>query len=287
MKRINLLVTLLFSFLLLGGALQAKSGDDPETLRVALLPDESASTIIKKNKPLKAHLEKVLNKNIELIVTSDYSSMIEAMRHGRLEIAYFGPLSYVMAAQKSDIEAFAAREKNGKSTYQAVVIANSGAGIDSLADIKGKNMAFGDPASTSSHLIPKSMLKDAGLVHDKDYSEHFLGAHDAVAVTVQSGRADAGGLSRPIFESLVKRGIIKSDQVKVLAYSDPFPEYPWAMRSDLDPQLKEDIKKAFYTLKEEQVLTPFKASGFAVMTDKEYDVVRNLARILDLDLNKM
>lgn len=287
MKRIWMLSIALLMTVVFSAQLYAKPSTNPDTLRVALLPDENAATVIKDNKPLKAYLEKTLNKKIELIVTTDYSSMIEAMRHGRLELAYFGPLSYVMAAQKSDIEAFAAREKKGKKTYQAVVIGNLLSGVTSFAEIKGKNMAYGDPASTSSHLIPKSMLKNAGLTHKKDYKEHFLGAHDAVAVSVQAGRADAGGLSRPIFESLVKKGLIDLKKVAVLGYSDPFPQYPWALRSDLDAGLKADIKNAFYNLKSDDVLGPFKATGFAVMEDKDYDVVRDLATILNLDLAKM
>ncbi len=287
MKRTWLICTALLVSLLFSTQLFAKNSSNPDTLRVALLPDENAATVIKDNKPLQSYLEKTLNKKIELVVTTDYSSMIEAMRHGRLELAYFGPLSYVMAAQKSDIEAFAAREKKGKKTYQAVVIANKQSGITKMEEVKGKNMAYGDPASTSSHLIPKSMLKSAGLAHDKDYKEHFLGAHDAVAVSVQSGRADAGGLSRPIFESLVEKGIIDPQKVMVLGYSDPFPQYPWALRSDLDANLKKNIKSAFYELKDDAVLKPFKATGFAVMTDKDYDVVRDLAQILSLNLAKM
>ena len=286
MKRLTSFLAVLL--LCLSGSISlAASSDDPDTLRVALLPDEDASTVIKNNKPLKNYLEQTLGKKIDLVVTTDYSSMIEAMRHGRLELAYFGPLSYVMAAQKSDIEAFAAMEKKGKATYQAVVIANAESGINSLSDIKGKNMAYGDPASTSSHLIPKSMLKNAALAPKQDYKEHFLGAHDAVAVTVQSGRADAGGLSRPIFESLVEKGIIDPAKVKVLGYSSPFPQYPWALRSDLKPELKEKIKQAYYDMKDEEVLKPFKATGFAAMTDQDYNVVRDLAKILDLDLVKM
>lgn len=287
MKRIVMLSMAVLFTLFCSTQIFAKPSANPDTLRVALLPDENAATVIKDNKPLKTYLEATLNKKIELIVTTDYSSMIEAMRHGRLELAYFGPLSYVMAAKKSDIEAFAAREKKGKKTYQAVVIGNTEKGIASYADIKGKNMAYGDPASTSSHLIPKSILKNAGLSHDKDYKEHFLGAHDAVAVSVQAGRAEAGGLSRPILESLIDKGIIDPKKVTILGYSDPFPQYPWALRNDLDDSLKADIKNAFYNLKEVDILKPFKATGFAVMQDKDYDVVRDLAKILNLDLAKM
>ncbi len=95
---------------------------DPATLQVAVLPDESPATLIKKNEGFKKYLEAHLAKKIELIVTTDYSSMIEAMRHGRLDLAYFGPLSYLLAKQKSElpIEAYAAQVNKGTPTYTSV-----------------------------------------------------------------------------------------------------------------------------------------------------------------------
>ena len=79
---------------LLAGAAFAAGDHDPDTLRVALLPDENAATVIQDNEPLAAHLEETLGRDIDLIVTTDYSSMIEAMRFGRIDVAYFGPASY-------------------------------------------------------------------------------------------------------------------------------------------------------------------------------------------------
>lgn len=263
-----------------GSAIAAEA--DPEVLRVALLPDENAATIIKDNQALKSYLEETLDKKIELVVTTDYSSMIEAMRFGRLELAYFGPLSYTLAKSKSDIEAFAARMKGGETTYQAVVIGNIEKAVDDIKDATGKDVAYGDTASTSSHLIPKSMLRAHGLTEGKDYREHFTGAHDAVALAVQRGNAVVGGLSKPIFESLVEREIISLDKVRVLEESKPFPQYPWTMRSDLDAGLKDKIRTAFYELKEPSILKPFKAEGFAPIEDADYDVVRDLQKSLGL-----
>ncbi len=264
----------------------ASSNPDPETLKVALLPDENASTVIKNNKPLEIYLEKELGKKIELVVTTDYSSMIEAMRHGRIDMAYFGPLSYVLAKQKSDIEPFAAMKQKGSTTYQSVLIANTGAGIAKISDIVNKNVAYGDKASTSSHLIPKSILSENGLKAGENCREHFAGAHDAVAMAVQNGHAQAGGLSKPIFESLVQRGLVDPNKVKVLAESKPYPQYPWTMRSNLKPELKEKIRAAFLNLKDPEVLKPFKADGFGPISDKDYDVVRSLGTLLKLDLSK-
>jgi phosphonate transport system substrate-binding protein len=265
---------------------QAAPNPDPQTLKVALLPDENASTIIKNNQGLKDYLESQLGRKIELIVTTDYSSMIEAMRHGRLDLAYFGPLSYVLARQKSEIEPFAALKVKGSTTYQSVVIANISSGVKTIGDIRGKNMAYGDKVSTSSHLIPKSVLAEQGLNVGNDYKEHFVGSHDAVALAVQNGHAQAGGLSRPIFESLVERKMVSLDKVKVLAYSKPFPQYPWTLRSNLKPELKDKIRNAFLNLKDPAVLKAFKAEGFEAITDKHYDVVRNLGHLLKIDLAK-
>jgi phosphonate transport system substrate-binding protein len=287
MKRILLLLALLAASIIWVFSAGAAPQPDPATLKVALLPDESPATVIKNNQGLKDYLEKALGKKVELVVTTDYSSMIEAMRHGRLDLGFFGPLSYVLAKTKSEIEPFAALSRKGTTTYQGVVIGNVAAGVNNIADIAGKNMAYGDVASTSSHLIPKTMLAQKGLIAGKDYQEHFLGTHDSVALSVQNNKAQAGGLSKTIFESLVKRGMIDPVKVKILAESEPFPEYPWTMRSDLAPGLKEKIRQAFFNLKDPELLKPFKADGFAPIADKDYDKVRDMAKILNLDLAKM
>lgn len=260
---------------------------NPDTLKVALLPDENASELIKRNQPLKDHLEKELGKKVQLIVTTDYSSMIEAMRFGRIDLAYFGPLSYVLAKSKANIEPFAAMVSDGKPTYRSVVIANVNANVNSLGDIKGKKVAFGDRASTSSHLIPKTLMAEAGVVHDRDYREHFVGSHDAVAVNVANGNAEVGGLSEVIWKALLERKLVDASKVKVIAYSKEYPQYPWTMRTDLKPELKDKIRATFVNLKDPAVLKNFKASGFAPIADKDYDVIREMGKLLGIDFATM
>jgi phosphonate transport system substrate-binding protein len=260
---------------------------DDAPLKVALLPDESPATVIQNNQALEAYLEKAIGRPIELVVTTDYSSMIEAMRFKRIDLGYFGPLSYVLARSRSEIEPFAALVSKGKTTYTSVLVAHAGAGIATPADVRGKTVGFGDPASTSSHLIPRSLLKGAGLEGGTDYSFHHLGAHDAVARAVQAGHVQAGALSRPIFESLVEKQIIDPAKVKIVAESRPIPNYPWTMRADLPASLKDRIRRAFYELKDPGVLRPFKGEGFQPVTDSDYDVLRETAKVLSLDLTRV
>ncbi|WP_193075763.1 phosphate/phosphite/phosphonate ABC transporter substrate-binding protein [Pseudomonas sp. FME51] len=286
MKLLNKIV--LAAGLFIAGASSTMAADaNPDTLKVALLPDENASELIKRNQPLKDYLESTLDKKVQLIVTTDYSSMIEAMRFGRIDLAYFGPLSYVLAKSKSEIEPFAAMLVDGKPTYRSVLIANVDSGVESYADLKDKKMVYGDRASTSSHLIPKTVLVEAGLKADEDYQQHFVGSHDAVAVNVANGNADAGGLSEVIFKHVLETGLIDPAKVKALGYSGEYPQYPWAMRSNLDADLKASIKNAFVNLDDPSVLESFKAEGFAPIENADYDIIRDMGSLLGLDFATM
>jgi phosphonate transport system substrate-binding protein len=59
------------------------------------------------------------------------------------------------------------------------------------------------------------------------------------------------------------------------------------MRSDLKPQLKEKIRQVFYNLKDQEILKPLKADGFAPIQDKDYDGIRQLGKLLNLDFSKL
>jgi phosphonate transport system substrate-binding protein len=59
------------------------------------------------------------------------------------------------------------------------------------------------------------------------------------------------------------------------------------MQGNLDPELKAAIRGAFIELKDADILKSFRVQGFAPTDDKAYDVLREAAKILDLDLSKL
>jgi phosphonate transport system substrate-binding protein len=261
---------------------------NPDKLRIALLPDENASTIIQNAQPLKKYLEEVLKKPVEIIVTTDYSSMIEAMRFGRIEVGYFGPFSYVLAKSKApEIEPFGVGVEKGKPNYQSILIATADGPVKELADIKGKPFAFGDRASTSSHLAPRALLAKQGLIGDADYKVVHLGQHDAVARAVAAGQVPAGALSESIYRILVETKKIDAAKLRQLALSEPIPNYPLTVQGFLKPELKDAIKKAFLDLKDPAILKLFRVEAIAAATDKDYDVLRDMAKVLQLDIAKL
>jgi phosphonate transport system substrate-binding protein len=280
--------SLLAAPLLLPALAQAQTRN-PSRIRLALLPDENASTIIQNAQPLRAHLARVLGREVQIMVTTDYSSMIEAMRFGRIEVAYFGPFSYVLAKSRAPgIEPFAVGIERGATTYRSIIVGTAGGPVRKLEDVRGHPVAFGDQASTSSHLVPRAtILQRTGLVGDRDYRVVHVGTHDAVARTVESGRAPVGGLSEQIFRTLLQRGIVQRDRLVDVAFSDPVPNYPMVMQGDLAPELQQAIRDAFLNLRDPELLRNFRVEGFAPTNDAAYDILRETARILNLDLSRM
>ena len=85
--------------------------------------------------------------------------------------------------------------ERGKPFYNSIIIANVDGPVKDVNGIKGQPFAFGDQASTSSHLAPRTFLAKKGLIGDKDYKVVHLGKHDAVARSVAAGQVPAGALS--------------------------------------------------------------------------------------------
>ena len=77
----------------------------------------------------------------------------------------------VMAAYYNEIEPFAVGVEKGKPYYNSIIIANAKGPVKTIDDIKGKPFAFGDQASTSSHLAPRTLLAKKGLIGDGEVRE--------------------------------------------------------------------------------------------------------------------
>jgi phosphonate transport system substrate-binding protein len=259
------------------------ASSDPDTLKVALIPEENPSTIIQNNQEFKAYLEKATGKKIELIVTLDYSAMFEAARFDRIDMGYYGPMPYVLARSRAKIEPLAALVTNGRATYLGCVIASKAGGVKTLADVRGKTFGFTDPASTAGHLLSRLMMLNLGMVAGKDYQYQFLNGHDALVLAVQNNRVQAGATTCPLLESFIARKVVDPTKIEIIDHTAPIPNYPWAVRSTLSPELKAKLKTALLELKDPKILAAFHGEGFESISDTDFDSLREAAAKLDID----
>jgi phosphonate transport system substrate-binding protein len=258
------------------------------TLNIGLVPAEDPRLIVADNQALIEALRASLGMEIKPFVATDYNGVIEALRAKKLDVALLGPFSYVLAASIAEVDPIAIPEtdKQGPS-YHSLIIARKDRNIRSLADLKGKTFAFVDPSSTSGHLFPKTGMLRAGLNPDKDLRAIFAGSHDASAIAVQNGKVDAAAVADGLLEAAIARGVVKRDEIVIVWTSDPIPGAPIVMRRDLPEALKQRIRAAFAAMHDLPWSKGTVIKRWVPANDATFAVVRDTAKLLNLDLRKM
>lgn len=259
-------------------------------LTVGLIPSEDSRAMIANSQAMMDMLSKALGMPVKPFVAADYNGVIEALRSKRLDVAYLGPFSYVLGTTVADIEAFAVAEtkKAGRTFYHSKIITHKDSGIKTVRDLKGRNFAFVDPSSTSGHLFPKAGLMKAGFDTDKEFGRViFSGSHDASAIAVQNKKVDAAAIADRILDQAIAKGLAKAEDLVTVWSSDPIPESPTVWRRDLSPDLKRRIQAAFLEVKDIPWSDQGLLNGFKPTNDAAYNVIRDTAKLLNLDLKKM
>jgi len=266
------------------------STEEIKILRMGLIPASDAEEMLRSYEPIKEYLSKKLGIPVEIQVTSDYTATIEAMRSKHIDMAWFGPFSYVIAANVAGAEAIVngVKESTGSATYKSMIIANVDSGIETLDDLKGKTFAFVDPASTSGNLIPRKMLIENSIDPDNDFStSYYAGTHGAVQYAIANGKVDAGASGDNVYLRMIKEGEIDPEVNIVVYESEPIPGSPIVVRGDLSDKLKNDIQQALVDMDQQTIHQVDGWGGIAryqAVSDSDYDVIRETAKILGMDV---
>jgi phosphonate transport system substrate-binding protein len=270
---------------------QGGASGETKVLHMGLIPAKDSTDMLKSYRLLIAYLEKNTGLKIELSVLEDYSAVIRSMRSGQLDLALYGPFSYIMAAELANAEAFVVEVRESGANYKSIIVAHKDSGISKLEDLRGKRFAFVDPASTSGNLVPRAQLKSLGIIPERDFSNTiFAGGHDAVEVAVRDKKVDAGADHDFNYSMMVSKGQISPHDIKIIWESEPIPGSLFAFRKDLPEDIKKRIKEAFLIVHSE---SPGSIGGvgkvlmYVETSDSDYDVIRDVTKMLDLDLSKM
>lgn len=254
---------------------------------MGLIPAENNEEMVDKFEPMRAYMEKQLNRPVKVFTATDYAGVIEAMRQDRVDIAWFGPLSYVLAEQEAEAEAFATgvRTKTGKSTYKSIFIVPGDSTIKSIQDLKGKNVAFVDPASTSGGLIPSYLVLKATGKKPEDFFGKltYAGSHDAAELAVKNKTVDAAANNDITYNKMLEKGLITKKTNRILLESDPVPGSPLAYRKDLDEETKTKVRETILNAHNDIQVTGFgDLLHYEAATPEDYQIVRDMIETMEL-----
>ena len=211
---------------------------------ITYLPNESTDKNADARKGMEGDLSKVLGMEVTELVSNDYNAVIEAMRTGKADMAYFGPLSFCLAYERAGAEPIGmiAKDKDKKNaTYKSVLVTScKNTDINSIQDIKGKTMAFVDPNSTSGNLIPSAAIMKA--FPGEKLSMDDLHTNGKFFQAVVKGDVQVAPISDAILAAEINAGRVSKDDVKIIFASDPIPSEPMALRRELPAEVKEKVK---------------------------------------------
>lgn len=222
---------------------------DPDVLVFAAVPSEESASLQEDYRPIIEMLEAETGKTVEFRQATDYAAVIEGQLSGQIQIAQYGPLSFVLAeTQGAEIIPVGAQvdEEGGAPGYQSYGITRPDSGITSLADFAGKSICFVDPNSTSGFLYPSAGLLEVGVDPATGITPVYAGAHDASVLEVAAGRCDAGfAYDTMVDTQLVETGDIAPGQISTVWKSETIPGSPVAISTQLSPELQTLLTTAF------------------------------------------
>src|SRR5579885_1737753 len=200
---------------------------------------------------------------------------------------------FVTTTYKAEAVAAFSNAEGKPDNYWASIVVPKGSPIKTVAEIKGHTFAFSDPASTSGHLFPAYGLRKAGVDPDKDITASYAGSHTASFEALYNKKVDAGELNSEQLESATQRGHYNDGDLIFLWKSDPIPTDPISVRGDLPEGFKRRLTEVLQTLdlsslpEADRKIMGLGGTRFVPQTDDAYDLIRDLVKTLNIDLNKL
>jgi phosphonate transport system substrate-binding protein len=258
------------------------------SLHLVLTPSQKPTDLLATGEEFAQVLGKLVGVPVRVTVASDYAAVIEALRNRSADLAFVHPGGYVLASREAKAMIVAKNLWHGKATFTSRIYVRKDSGIKVVEELRGKTIAFVDPASSSGYIYPMVLLIKRGLVKNRDPKTFFKdvvfsGAHDASMRALLNGHVDAIASFDMAREQYLKDPA-ERERLTFVAETEPIPEAGICARDGLDPALFARVRAALL-----QIRAPAHAAllkrlydidGFETAEDREYDPVRAAIELL-------
>jgi len=278
----------LLVLLLLGGGVGCSRPEAPLTL--VFTPSRDPTALKEAGDAFAMTLTELSGVPVRALVASDYAGVIEALRSKRVELAFVHPVGYVLANREAGCRILVRDIWGGKTAYTARFYVRKDRGFQRIEDLRGKTVAFVDPASSSGYIYPMVMLIQQGLVRDRDpksFFKHalFSGTHEAALQAVLHGRVDAAASFDKAPELHLKDPALIA-QIGFLGETPEIPEAGICVGPGVPEETAARLKRALLSIKAPQHAALLKQiydiDGFVEADDRDYQPVRDAMRLMNL-----
>jgi phosphonate transport system substrate-binding protein len=265
------------SLCLATGLAGAAAAEDLKELNFGIISTESSQNLKTVWDPFLADMSEKLGMKVNAFFAPDYAGVIEGMRFGKVDVAWYGNKSAMEAVDRAGGEIFVQTvAADGSPGYWSLLIAHKDNDkLNSVEDVikQGKEITFsnGDPNSTSGYLVPGYYVFGVNKIDPKSYFKQTVsGNHESNALAVANKQVDFATNNTENMAKLEKNFPDKAKELKVIWKSPLIPSDPIVWRKDLSDGDKAKLKDFFMTYgntpEEKDVLAglqwaPFKESN--------------------------
>jgi phosphonate transport system substrate-binding protein len=262
----------------------------PKPLHLVLTPSQKPTDLLATGEEFGQLLGRLVGRPVRVTVASDYAAVIEALRNRTADLAFVHPVGYVLANREAKAMIVAKNVWHGKSAFTSRIFVRREAGIRQLEDLRGKTMAFVDPASSSGYTYPMVLLIQRGLVRNRDPKTFFrevvfAGSHDAAMRALLNGHVDAIA-SFDLAPQQYLKDPAERERVVFVAETPAIPEAGIAARDGLDADTFTRVRAALLSIRgpahADLLKRLYEIDGFEPAEDREYDSVRAAVELLNL-----
>ncbi len=260
-----------------GLVLLATLYSDP-VLRISYMPDDTPSVLKRKLKPLTDYLETRVGMKIEFRPAFSGDALVDSLLNRKMDMVWMDGFRLVQAKARSDGHVMPIVQREQDAATQAVFITRD-KDINQLEDLRDRTFAFGPKTSASGYLLPHTYLLAARISPDTDMERIDYSVSDEATVdAVNAGTVSAGVLNRYAWERLLVLGKVEPGKVHVFFTTPDFHDYNWAVRTDMDENLRNRLSDAFLSLdphnaKDKVILDLQRASRYIPAKIEDYAAI--------------
>lgn len=276
----------MFRALVISLMLALASQAHAETVKFAVTDIEGLEVLQQEFGAFEKALEKSTGLDVELFPVSSRTAAVEALKAEQVDFVLTGPAEYVVIKALTNAKIVVAWQR---PDYFAQLVTLADGPIKSVADIKGKKIAFGSVGSTSQHLGPAQALTDLGLVYGKDYEPTIISRNVAAEALIR-GDIAAIGMN---FGHLQKiRKAFPDHAFTVIARGRDLPNDILVVRPGVTADVQAKVRNAFVKDGKAMMQAVLKGDdnkkyrgGFFLtkVADSDYDYVRSMYKTIGVD----
>jgi len=234
---------------------------DVDSLTIGFIPVEKAGELTPKAEVLEKFLESELGIDVEIVVPTNYETIIEGMRFGHIDAAFMDTGPAWITHERTGAEAVLAELVKGKVNYQATVwtLAENDS-INTLEDTVGKRVAFTSITGSSGFVRPMGTLVADGHINiegndivaleqalaNNFESYTFAGGYKAALNLLLNGDVDVAFGS----DIAPKKYLALEDQAKLRPVTTigPVPSHVFMVSSSMSEPTKDNLVSALIKL---------------------------------------